>query len=115
MLKKLFWVIFLAFVFVLAYKFVPIYYRAFSLDGICKENADLVHRYTIITIKGRLKDDLDKLGIPPSKRETALIKTKEEIVVKIYYEDTADFFGYYKKEFVFFEECNGVLYSVVAN
>jgi len=53
MLKKLFWVIFLAFVFVLAYKFVPIYYRAFSLDGICKENADLVHRYTINTIKGR--------------------------------------------------------------
>ena len=115
MSKKLFWVIFLAFVFVLAYKFVPIYYRAFALDTICKENADLVHRYNIIYIKARLKEDLDRLGIPPSKRETSLIKTKEKIIVEIYYEDTADFYGYYKKEFVFIEECNGVLYSVVAN
>jgi len=115
MAKKLFWVLFLVIIFVFAYKLVPIYYRAFALEGICAENADLFHRYNKPYIKNRLKDDLDGLGIPPSKRETALTKTKEKIIIEIYYEDTADFFGYYKKEFVFIEECNGVLSSVVSN
>ena len=114
MIKKFLWIFLLAIVFVVGYQLVPIYYRALSLDGICKENADLFHRYNKRYIKQKLKEDLDKLGIPRNQRETALAKTKESVVVEIYYEDRADFFGYYKKDFVFIEECNGVLSSIVS-
>lgn len=114
MLKKLFWTLFLVFVFVVGYQLVPIFYKAFSLEGICQQNADIFHRYNAAYINQRLKEDLDRLGIPERQRETALTKTKDNIVVEIYYEDTADFFGYYKKDFVFIRKCNGVLTSVVA-
>jgi len=113
--KKLFWILFLTLVFVVLYKVVPIYYRALSLDGICQENADFYHRYNKSYTQQSLNEDLDKIGVPPKQRETAITKTKKGIIVEIYYEDTADFFGYYKKDYVFVEECVGVLSSVVAN
>lgn len=113
-LKNIFWIFLLVIVLIVGYQLVPIYYRAFSLDGICQENADLFHRYNKRYIKQKLKEDLDKIGIPRNQRETALTKTKETIVVEIYYEDTADFLGYYKKDFAFFKECNGVLSSIVS-
>lgn len=115
MVKKLLWILFLAVVFVACYQLVPIYYRALSLDGICQENADIYHRYNKSYTQQRLIEDLDKIGIPPSNREIAITKQKDGILVEIYYEDTADFFGYYKKDYVFIEECTGVLSSVVAN
>ena len=114
MFKKLMWTIFLVIVFILGYKLAPIYYRAFSLESVCQVNADLFHRYNAAYITQRLSEDLDRLGIPKNKRETALTKTKEAIIVEIYYEDTADFFGYYKKDYVFIEDCEGVLTSIVA-
>ena len=114
MLKNIFWILVLVIVLSVGYQLVPIYYRAFSLDGICQENADLFHRYNKRYIKQKLREDLDKIGIPPNQRETALTKTKEKIIVEIYYEDTADFFGYYKKDFVFVQECDGVLTSIVS-
>ena len=113
MLKNIFWILMLVIVLIVGYQLVPIYYRAFSLDGICQENADLFHRYNKRYIKSKLDEDLDRLGIPRKQRETALTKTKESIVVEIYYEDTANFYGYYKKDFVFVKECNGVLSSIV--
>ncbi len=115
MAKKLFWILFLVIVFVVLYQLVPIYYKALSLEGICQENADIYHRYNHSYTNRKLDDDLNSLGIPPRQRETAITKTKEGIIVEIYYEDTADFFGYYKKDFVFIKECSGVLSSVVAN
>ena len=114
MLKNLFLIILFVVVLIVGYKVVPIYYRALSLEGICQENADLFHRYSTRYIKQKLKEDLDNIGIPRNQRETALTKTKENIIVEIYYEDTADFFGYYKKDFVFVNECKGVLTSVVS-
>jgi len=113
MLKNIFWILILVIVLIVGYQLVPIYYRAFSLEGICQENADLFHRYNKGYIKNKLNDDLDRINIPRNQRETALTKTKEVIIVEIYYEDTADFFGYYKKDYVFVKECNGVLTSVV--
>ena len=115
MAKKLFWILFLAIVFVILYQLVPIYYKALSLDGICQQNADIFHRYNKGYTKTRLSEDLDKIGIPPKQRETAITVTKDNVIVEIYYEDTADFFGYYKKDYVFVEECEGVLSSVVSN
>ena len=115
MLKKFLWTLFLVFIFIFAYKVVPIYYKAFALEGLCKENADLFHRYNKTYISKKMDEELERLGIPKKQRETALTKTKDEIVVEIYYEDTADFFGYYRKNYVFIEECEGVLRSVISN
>ena len=114
MLKNIFTILVLVIVLIVCWSVVPIYYKALSLNGICQENADLVHRYNKIYVKQQLKEDLDRLGIPQKQRETAITKTNEKIIVEIYYEDTADFFGYYKKDFVFVEECDGVLTSVIA-
>ena len=114
MAKKFFWILFLVIVFIVLYQLVPIYYRALSLDGICQKNADIYHRYTKGYTKQRLDEDLDYIGIPPRQRETAITVTKKDVIVEIYYEDTADFFGYYKKDFVFIEECRGVLSSIVS-
>ena len=115
MLKNVLLTLVFVIILIVAWQLVPIYYKAFSLDGICQQNADLVHRYSEGHIKQQLNEDLDKLGIPEKQRETAITKTKENIVVEIYYEDEADFFGYYKKDFVFVEECYGVLTSIISN
>ena len=113
MLKKLFWTIFLVLIFIIGFKLVPIYYAAISLEGICQENADLYHRYSKNYILTKINEELDHLGIPKNQREVAVTKTKEDVLVEIYYEDTADFFGYYTKDYVFIRECSGVLTSVV--
>ena len=112
--KKLFWILFLVIFFVIAYQIVPIYYKAMSLEGICQKNADIYHRYTKNYTKQMLKEDLDRLGIPQNQRETAVNATKDSVIVEIYYEDTANFFNYYKKDFVFVRECEGVLSSIVS-
>ncbi|MGI9535318.1 MAG: hypothetical protein ACR2NW_10250 [Thermodesulfobacteriota bacterium] len=115
LLKKVFWILFLAALFIVAAKIGPIYYRAFSLSGICQHHADIFHRYNKKFVQTRLNEELDKLGIPKNQREIHLSKTKEKITVEIYYEDQANFFDYYKKDFVFIKECDGVLDSVIAN
>jgi len=115
LLKKVFWTVFLVLVFIIAAKIGPIYYKALSLPGICKESADIYHRYNKSYVKQQLNDQLDNLGIPKDQREIAMTKTKHNISVEIYYEDQANFFDYYKKDFEFLTECQGVLDSVIAN
>ena len=112
--KKLFWILFLAIFFVIAYQLVPIYYRAISLEGICQKNADIYHRYNKDYTMQRIIEELDNLGIQKKQREIAITLTKENVIVEIYYEDTANFFDYYKKDFVFVRECEGVLSSIVS-
>ena len=114
LLKKVFWTLFLVALFVVAAKIGPIYYKAFSLGGICKENADIFHRYNAKYVKQNLNEELAQLGIPKNQRETKLTKTKDNITIEIYYEDQANFFDYYKKDFEFYTECEGVLDSVIA-
>lgn len=113
--KKLFWILFLVIFFVIAYQLVPIYYRALSLEGICQDNADIYHRYNKSYTEQQIKEALDSLGIPENKREIAVTATKDNVIVEIYYEDTANFFDYYKKDYVFIRECEGVLSSIVSN
>ena len=115
LMKKVFWTLFLVVVFIIAAKLGPIYYRAFSLNGICQHHADIFHRYNKRYVQQVLNEELDKLGIPKNQREILLTKTKDNITVEIYYEDQANFFDYYKKDFEFIEQCEGVMDSVIAN
>ena len=115
LLKKVFWTLFLVLLFIVAAKVGPIYYKAFSLGSLCKDHADIYHRYSKSYVTKVLNEELDKLGIPKKQREILLTKSLESITVEIYYEDQANFFDYYKKDFVFIEQCEGVLDSVIAN
>ena len=115
LLKKVFWALFIAAIAIILIRIGPIYYKAHAIKGLCKEHADIYHRYSSKYIKTVLNEELDKLGIPRNQREIALSKTKEKITLEIYYEDEANFFDYYKKDFFFLEECSGVLDSVIAN
>ena len=114
LIKKIFYTAFVIVVAIILIKVAPIYYRGLSLKSICKENADIFHRYSAKYVRMSINERLDKLGIPKNQREIALTKTLENIVVEIYYEDEANFFDYYKKDFYFIEECEGVLDSVLA-
>ena len=114
LLKKAFYTILLVLIFIIAAKIGPIYYRAFSLHGICQENADIYHRYNARYVKNVMNEELNALGIPEDQREIALSKTPNNITVEIYYEDQANFFDYYTKDFEFFTKCDGVLDSVIA-
>jgi hypothetical protein len=53
------------------------------------------------------------LGIPKDKREHTVTLTENAVVVTISYDDTADFFGKYQKDFSFYYECEGELKSVL--
>ena len=99
LLRKVFWTVFLVLLFIIAAKIGPIYYKAFSLHSICQDNADIFHRYSGTYVRNVMNEELDSLGIPKDQREIALSKTKENITIKIYYEDQANFFDYYTKDF----------------
>ncbi|MGH7884879.1 MAG: hypothetical protein ACRENO_04190 [Thermodesulfobacteriota bacterium] len=103
--KKLFLGLFIIFVLIIAWKIVPIYYKSTAIKSICKENADRIFKYNKGYIMGTIESDLNKLNIPKSKRQHNVTKAEDGTFVEIYYEDTADFFGYYQRKFEFYHEC----------
>ena len=114
-IKKLFSIILIALILVIAVKVVPIYYKAYALRGICKENADKYHKYKHHGGKSyvykQIDQELDRIGIQSDQREHNVTVNNEGVYVDIYYEDTADFFGQYYKDFEFEYQCEGVLSS----
>lgn len=113
-LKSIFWVLVLALIFYVGFKVVPIYYRGvIGLRTVCKEQADLYHKYGREYVFKGLDEALDDIGIPKDKREQTVTLNENAVVVAITYEDTADFFGKYQKDFSFYYQCEGVLRSVL--
>lgn len=113
-LKSIFWVLVLALIFYVGFKVVPIYYRGIiGLRSVCKEQADLYHKYGRDYVFKSLDESLDSIGIPKDKREHTVNVTENAVVVTITYNDTADFFGKYQKDFSFYYECKGELRSVL--
>ena len=110
--KNLFWGIIIIILIIIAFKIVPIYYRANELKNICEDNADLYHKYDKRYITKVIEEEISKLNIPRENIEYQLTKTSEAITIEFYYEDTANFFDYYKKNFDFYYECEGVLDAV---
>lgn len=105
-LKKTFWALFIITILILSWKIVPIYYKSIAIRSICKDNADRIYRYSPAYIKGSIDDQLNELNIPKSKRQHNVTKSEEgTYYVEIYFEETADFFGYYQKKFEFYHEC----------
>ncbi|NIP31560.1 MAG: hypothetical protein GTO02_18710 [Candidatus Dadabacteria bacterium] len=111
--KNLFWGTIVILLLVATFKIVPIYYRANELRNICKENADLYHRYNKKYIISSMEHEIEKLNIPRENIEYQLTKTKEAIFIELYYEDTANFFDKYEKDFEFYYKCEGVLESIL--
>jgi len=112
-LKSIFWVLVLALIFYVGFKVVPIYYKGIlGLRTVCKEQADLYHKYGRDSVFRGLDESLESMGIPKNKRESTVTVKENSVVVTITYEDTADFFGKYQKDFTFYHECEGVLRSV---
>ncbi len=113
-LKSIFWVLVLALIFYVGFKVVPIYYRGIiGLRSVCKEQADLYHKYGKEYVFRGLDESLDNLGIPKDKREHNVTIKENSVLVTITYEDMADFFGKYQRDFSFNYECEGVLKSVL--
>lgn len=104
-LKKTFWTLLIICLIIVAWKLVPIFYHSIAIKSICKDNADRFFRYNKNYIMGTIDYDLKKLGIPRSNRQHNLTETPEGVYVEIYFEETADFFGYYQKKFEFYHEC----------
>lgn len=103
--KKTFWTLLIVFLVIIAWKLVPIFYHSLAIRNICQENADRFFRYNRGYIIGTIDHDLRKLGIPRSDRQHNLTETPEGVFVEIYFEETADFFGYYQRKFEFYHEC----------
>ncbi|HXG30208.1 MAG TPA: hypothetical protein VNK81_01060 [Thermodesulfobacteriota bacterium] len=113
-IKSVFWILVLAFLFYVGFKVVPIYYRGIiGIRAVCKEQADLYHKYGRDYVFKSLDEALDRMGIPKEKREHTVTVTENAVVITITYSDTADFFGKYKRDFGFYYECEGELKSVL--
>jgi hypothetical protein len=113
-LSSVFWILILVLLFYVGFKIVPIYYRGvIGIRGICKENADLYHKYRGSNfIPNEISDKLQRIGIPKDKSEFTIEHKSDSVVIWIAYEDEATFLDRYTKEFVFETECEGVLKSV---
>ena len=97
----------------MGFKVVPIYYKGIlGIRGVCKENADVYHKYGVGYIRTGMSEQLDNMGIPADKREVKISRSSDSIVIWIYYHDNATFFDRYTREFEFEYECEGVLKSV---
>ena len=111
--KAIFWILVLALIFYMGFKVVPIYYKGMiGIPGVCKEHADAYKKYGRDYVFKRLDEALDGIGIPKDKRTQTVEVTDKAVIVKIDYNDTADFFGKYTKTFDFHYECSGELKSV---
>ncbi len=103
----------LALIFYVGIKVVPIYYRGiFGIRGVCKENADVYHKYGRGYVQSGISEMLENIGIPKDKSEFTITPEGDKIVVRIRYEDQASFFNRYTKDFEFDYKCDGVLKSV---
>lgn len=112
-IKLIFWSLVIIIAFYVGFKVVPIYYRGIiGIRGLCKENADVYHKYGPKYISNALDEGLTRLGIPPDKREVSINRTEEAVIITISYYDEADFFGRYTRDFEFRYTCEGVLRSV---
>ena len=95
------------------FKVVPIYYRGvIGIRGVCKENADVYHKYGSPYISNALKYQLTRAGIPADKGKFSITRTDDAVIITITYHDEAEFFNRYKKDFDFRYTCEGVLRSV---
>lgn len=110
--KNIFWGLIILLVLIAAFKIVPIYYRANEIRNICNENADLYHKYNKKYITNVIEEELARLNIPRENVQYQLTKTEDAIFIEFLYEDTANFFDRYKKDFEFYFECEGVLSSI---
>ncbi|NIS74162.1 MAG: hypothetical protein GTO08_02565, partial [Deltaproteobacteria bacterium] len=80
-LSSIFWFIVLALIFYVGFKVVPIYYKGiFGIRAVCKENADVYHKYGGGYIRTGMSEQLDKMGIPANKREVNISRTSDSIV-----------------------------------
>jgi len=112
-IKLMFWLLVIVIALYVGFKVVPIYYRGvIGLRGLCKENADIYHKYGPKYISNALDEQLARAGIPPDKRKYSITQTEDAVVITITYHDRADFFGRYRKDFDFRYTCEGVLRSV---
>ena len=112
-LSTVFWLVVLGLIFYIGIQVVPIYYRGvFGIRGVCKENADIYHKYGKGYIETGIGEQLENMGIPKSKSEISISKSGNSVIIWIRYEDSATFFDRYTKNFEFEYECEGVLRSV---
>lgn len=112
-IASVFWILVLVLIFYIGFKVVPIYYRGiFGVRGVCKENADVYHKYGRAYIQNGIAETLRNIGIPEDKSDFTINQSGDKVVVWIYYGDKATFFDRYTKEFEFEYECEGPLKSV---
>lgn len=112
-LSTLFWLVVLGLIIYVGFQVVPIYYRGvFGIRGVCKENADIYHKYGQGYIETGMAEQLEHMGIPRSKRAVTVSKSGKSVIIRIRYEDSATFFDRYTKNFEFEYECEGVLRSI---
>jgi len=112
-LSSVFWILVLALIFYVGFKVVPIYYRGiFGIRGVCKENADVYHKYGYNRVQMDIYEKLGEFGIPKEKSEVSITPSDDKVVISITYNDSATFFDRYTRDFEFEYECEGVLKSV---
>lgn len=111
--SSIFWLLVLVLISYVGFKVVPIYYKGIvGIRGVCQENADVYHKYGRGYIETGIAESLDKMGIPPEKRQVVIRRSDKMIHITIGYRDRANFEDYYVKDFEFQYECEGVLKSV---
>jgi len=112
-LSSIFWLLVLVLVLYVGIKIVPIYYRGVvGIKAVCKENADIYHKYGSGYVNTSIPEALEDMGIPKDKRKYSVSVKNDNVNIWIYYNDTANFADYYVKNFEFEYECSGVLKSV---
>ena len=112
-LSSIFWLLVLALIFYVGFKVVPIYYHGtFGIRGVCKENADVYHKYGRNYVRSGISEMLRSIGIPNDKSGIEMSEAGDKIVITITYEDSATFFDRYTRDFHFEYTCRGALKSV---
>ena len=112
-LSKILWVLVVILILIIAVKIVPIYHKAYSMRKLCQDYVDRQHRYGSEYITTRLNEEFDRIGIPKNQRDHKITVTEDAIILEIFYEDNANFFDYYDRDFKFYHQCEGVTESVV--
>ena len=112
-IKTIFWLLVIIIALYVGFKVVPMYYRGvIAIRGLCKENADIYHKYGPKFISNALDAQLTRAGIPRDKRKFSITRTEDAVIITITYHDRVEFFDQYKKDFEFSYTCEGVLRSV---
>lgn len=101
----------------LAFTVGPIIYRGvFGIRGICSEQVNRYKKYGSEFVFSRVEEEMSRIGIPEDNYEYSLkVDTDNKTVyLEIYYEDTAEFVGDYKKKFDFSVQCDSGTLDVYA-